>query len=139
VDGLESEIRALYARGAESGEQGRGGSGVSAANIGESPAPEVTLSTEELLDLRNEIYSRARETFRSAVQPGLRASSYGYLGNETLNNATLLARSLYFHRLPEFGRLWDEWDGDFASLISWIREEAPKRGDPFEIVGGRNP
>jgi predicted aminopeptidase len=139
VDGLESEIRALYARGAESGEQDRGGSGVLAPSIGESPAPEETLSTEEILILRNEIYSRARETFRSEVQPGLRASSYGYLGNETLNNATLLARSLYFHRLPEFGRLWDEWDGDFASLISWIREEAPKRGDPFEIVGGRNP
>jgi len=133
VDGLESEIRALYARGAGGSRGGQGtGDGPTAVSAGD-------LSSEEILILRDEIYSRARDTFRSEVQPQLRASSYGYLGNETLNNATLLARSLYFHRLPEFGRLWEEWDGDFPSLLSWIREEAPRRDDPFEIVGGRNP
>jgi predicted aminopeptidase len=139
VDEVENEILALYARGAGGSEQDGGGRGVPAPNIGENPSAESTLSTEEILILRSEIYSRARETFRSEVQPQLRASGYGYLGSETLNNATLLARSLYFHRLPEFGRLWEEWDGDFASLMSWIREEAPRRGDPFEIIGGRNP
>lgn len=134
VDGIEREIVALYARArpAEGGNS-RGPIG------GGGDSEEEPLSQAEILALREEIFLRARENFLGHIQPGLRASSYSYLGTETLNNATLLARSLYFHRLPDFERLRSEWMEDFPSLMAWIREEAPERTDPFEIVESREP
>jgi hypothetical protein len=70
------------------------------------------------------------------VQPALRASSYGFFATETLNNATLLARSLYYHRLPEFDALWQNWDGEYRELLAILRETAPDLADPFDVLAG---
>jgi predicted aminopeptidase len=93
------------------------------------------LDREEKLERRAMVYEEARERFRTEVQPGLRVSSYDHLAAEPLNNATLLSRTLYFHRLEDFHRLWkEEWSGDLAGLIAWIREEAPRLEDPFDLL-----
>jgi len=51
-----------------------------------------------------------------------------------LNNATLLARMRYFHRLPAFQRLLEDHDGDLRAAIATLVEEAEKVDDPFDIL-----
>ena len=93
------------------------------------------LDTPERIQRRDARYARALEEFRTDVQPGLMASSYDYLAREELNNATLLSRTLYFHRLDDFHRLWqEEWHGDLAGFMAWLREEAPRLDDPFQVL-----
>jgi predicted aminopeptidase len=108
VDDLEARIRGLYAR--------------------------QDLATARLIEERDMVYREAHEDFRDRVQPQLRVASYGFLAAEPMNNATLLSRSLYYHRLREFDELLAHWNGDLAGLLAWIREEAPRRADPFDIL-----
>jgi predicted aminopeptidase len=107
---LEGEIRALYAR--------------------------EDIPPEEKARRRGEIYTGAVVRFREEVQPELRILSYGYLASEGLNNATLLSRTLYYHRLEDFHRAWEgEWNEDLQGMMAWIREAAPGEDDPFDILG----
>lgn len=94
------------------------------------------LAPEEKAEERGRVYAWARQDFLGRVQPELRASAYAYLGTEELNNATLLSRTLYFHRLEDFETLLAAWSGDLAGLMGWLREEAPRRADPFEVLTG---
>jgi predicted aminopeptidase len=102
-------------------------------------------SRDRILEAREERFARALTDFRTEVQPGLRASTYEYLAREELNNATLLSRTLYFHRLDDFHRLWAHtWGGDLRGLLEWIRNEAPNQPDPFQVLSrdsrsGRRP
>jgi predicted aminopeptidase len=105
---LEEELRGIYAR--------------------------EELPVEDRIAARDRVYARALQDFRSVVQPELRASSYAYLAEGELNNATLLSRTLYFHRLDDFAALLESRSGDLADLLTWIRQEAPRRGDPFELL-----
>ena len=111
MDGLETEIRDLYAR-YEAGE----------------------LSRDELLDERDRTYARGQTRFREEVQPNLRASTYQGLADEPFNNATFLARVLYYHRLPDFQALLDENGGDVAATLAYVRDEAPELDDPFDLL-----
>jgi predicted aminopeptidase len=110
LDTLESRIRELYRR--------------------------TDLPADEILAARETLYLEAQADFRSRVQPELRAGTYAQFALEPLNNATLLARSLYYHRLPEFDELWKGWCGDFATLMAWLREEGPRLDDPFHVTNG---
>lgn len=93
------------------------------------------LPTEEKIRRRGESYTRAQAHFVAEVQPTLIATTYQYLAREELNNATLLARTLYFHRLDDFHELWEEgWSGDLKALMAWLREEAPRHSDPFRVL-----
>jgi predicted aminopeptidase len=112
VDDLEADVLALYAEHRARGEG----------------------ATPELLAARQVVFDSARADFVGRVQPALRASSYGFFATEPLNNATLLARTLYYHRLPEFDALWRSWDGDYAELLAWLRETAPDLEDPFDVL-----
>ena len=91
-------------------------------------------SPEELLTARNALYRAAREDFLQRVQPSLQASTYAYLASEPLNNATLLSRSLYHHRLPEFNQLWRDWSGELSDLLAWLESRAPDLDDPFQVL-----
>lgn len=92
------------------------------------------VGSEEILDRRNRRYSRAFREFTDEVQPSLRASSYATLAGEELNNVTLLARTLYFHRLEDFERLRQDRGGDLRAMLAMLREEAPQRTDPFDLL-----
>lgn len=92
------------------------------------------LPPEVKIEERDRIYREARLRFRNEVQPGLRATRYEYLAAEPFNNATFLARALYYHRLPDFEALFQARGGDFAALMAWLREEAPGQDDPFSVL-----
>ncbi len=110
LDALEAEIRAVYAR--------------------EDLSPGARIAE------RDRVYARALAHFRDEIQPALRATTYGYLAAGELNNATLLARTLYFHRLPDFQRLLDAEGGDLARVLARLRAEAPGLADPFDLLPG---
>ncbi len=95
------------------------------------------LEVGALIEMRNEIYARATRRFREEVQPRLRASTYAWLAAEPLNNVTLLARTLYFHRLADYGALWEAEGGDapaLAAVMARFRAETPGLRDPFEVL-----
>jgi len=98
------------------------------------------LPREERIRLRDDRYQEAFRTFRDEVRPGLAGGGYAVLAGEPLNNATLLARSLYFQRLDDFHRLWTHrFGGDLVDLMAWLRQEAPSRRDPFALLDDTAP
>lgn len=123
IDALEREVVALLATPTTPG-------GAGAPDEGMNPA---------LLIARDSLYAQARSDFEARVQPALRATSYSYLSAEPLNNATLLSRRLYHHRLPDFDALWQANGRDLATLLDWMREAAPGYGDPFKILDAALP
>jgi len=113
LDALEVDLRTMYAR--------------------------EDLRPDQRIELRDQIYTRALEDFRTRVQPALRASSYASFGARPLNNATFLARGLYYHRLPDFQTLLDNgFEGNLTPFLAWLRTAAPDAarggGNPFQIL-----
>ncbi len=119
IDALERKVVALLARRAAGSSTGVTGRGTDRAL---------------LIAPRDSLYAAARDDFEARVQPMLRATTYSYLAAEPLNNATLLSRRLYHHRLPDFDALWRTRGEDLAGLLAWMREAAPTFDDPFEIL-----
>lgn len=110
LDGLVDELTALY------GEAG--------------------ISPEEKIRQREEIFRRHLETFTSEVQPQFRSRSFQVFTATPLNNATLLARMRYYHRLPDFQALLDRHGGDLATAVGFLKERAPGVEDPFSLLSG---
>ena len=69
-------------------------------------------SREERLSAREQVFAEALEHFTAEVQPSFEASTYAGFVDTPLNNATLLARMRYYHRLPDFQALLDDHGGD---------------------------
>lgn len=105
LDGLVNELAALYA----------------------DPA----LDREGKLARREEVFATSLETFRNEVQPTFLASTYGSFLTTPLNNATLLSRMLYYHRLRDFRAHEELHGGDLAAAIEALREAVDRGEDPF--------
>ncbi|NIP58966.1 MAG: hypothetical protein GWM92_11705 [Gemmatimonadetes bacterium] len=97
------------------------------------------LSREEKLARREEIFEDAKRRFRTELRPGLRSYRFGYFLRTPLNNATLLARMRYYHRLPDFGELLERGDGDLAATVAFLAEAAGETEDPFDLLPGSDP
>jgi len=141
IDRTEGDIRDLYEDHqlqARDDAPARGGDGDGTVAARASPT-DGTTGLDNLLLARERIYREAHQEFTEVIQPSLRRGGYEYLGREPLNNATLLSRSLYFHRLPDFDALLHSSGGDFRALMLWIRDEAPRRADPFAILNHGEP
>lgn len=108
LDGVVDELAALYAR------------------------PE--LDTPEVLAQREVVFAEALERFRTVVQPEFVATTYGSFLTTPLNNATLLSRMLYYHRLPDFQALQGAHGGDLVSAIEVLRAAAEGGEDPFSAL-----
>lgn len=110
--GLAEELKALYAR--------------------------ADLSREEKLTRRREIFAAGLHRFQREVQPGFLASRYQWFVDTPLNNATLLARIFYAHRLAAFDAAFQQARGDLPTALRAITDAArwlAKEGrDPFEAL-----
>jgi predicted aminopeptidase len=110
VDGLVGELEDLYGR--------------------------ADLAPTQKMDLRESVFAAALDRFDREVTPEF--ENVGFRGFRTvpLNNATLLARMRYYHRLPEFQTLLDERDGDLAGLLDALPALLEGQPDPFAVLGG---
>lgn len=75
------------------------------------------LTTEQKISQREEIFTRARAHFVENVQPRFQLLSYAGFLQTPLNNATLLSRRLYYHRLDLFETLYERMGGDLRRML----------------------
>jgi predicted aminopeptidase len=114
VDGLVHEVTDLYA--------------------------DTTLPREEMLQRREEIFRGSLDRFDTDVQPGFESFSFAGYRSIPLNNATLLARMRYYHRLPDFQALLER-EGGLGEAMAYLKEGLDGVEDPFDLLpeGGTAP
>lgn len=112
LDGLVEELRAVYG---------------------------TTASRDEKLRRREEIFAEALERFDAEVAPTFEDFTYGGFRRTPLNNATLLGRIFYYHRLPGFQALLDGHGGDLAAALAALKAGAGTVDDPFSLLPAGSP
>jgi len=110
VDGLVDELQAVYGDAAR--------------------------SYDNKLAARDSVFAAARTRFEQQVQPALRSLTFGSFLTTPLNNATLLSRMRYYHRLPDFDALLAEHGGSLEAAIRALVEGTQDGGDPFDLLPG---
>jgi predicted aminopeptidase len=94
------------------------------------------LSLERKLELREEVFRRSQALFEREVRPQLRVSSYASFTRDPLNNATLISRRLYYHRLELFEEVFRQTGGNLGRTIQRILEAVDDAEDPYAAVEG---
>jgi predicted aminopeptidase len=95
---------------------------------------DAELTRDEKIARREEVFARALAHFDQDVAPTFESVGFGGFRNTPLNNATLLARIRYYHRLPDFQALLDAHDGDLAAVLVALRAGVAGVADPFELL-----
>ena len=75
------------------------------------------LSREQKLAARDEAFRRAKERFATEITPRLKVQTFATFTGTPLNNATLIARRLYYHRLELFDRVLRSRGGDLRRTV----------------------
>jgi predicted aminopeptidase len=96
-------------------------------------------SRDEKLRRREEIFARALERFDAEVAPTFEDYGYGGFRRTPLNNATLLGRIFYYHRLPDFQALLDRHRGALAAALAELKAGVGTVQDPFELLPSGSP
>ena len=96
---------------------------------------DTTLAYETKLTEREGIFDRHLETFANAVQPSFEASTYQGFLVTPLNNATLLTRIRYHHRLQDFQALLER-EGDLRRAVQYLKDGVDRVDDPFDLLPG---
>lgn len=91
------------------------------------------LSRSEKIEGRERVFAASLDRFDAEVQPTFENISFGGFRSVPLNNATLLARIRYYHRLPDFQALL-EARGDLPSTLTWLKERVASADDPFALL-----
>ncbi|HSG50187.1 MAG TPA: hypothetical protein VLA43_20340, partial [Longimicrobiales bacterium] len=68
------------------------------------------------------------------VQPELESLTFAAFRETPLNNATLLSRIRYYHRLDDFSGLLELYDDDLARALRDLRARARRVDDPFTLL-----
>ena len=93
---------------------------------------ESDLAPEEKRRRKLEAFAEAARSFENEYRPLLRAGRYGSLDPESLNNAWILSRLLYYTRLDDFERVYRD-SGGLTAAVAAITGEAA-RGDPWDAL-----
>jgi predicted aminopeptidase len=92
-----------------------------------------TLTVAEKVQAREELHLREREKWgrppKSETSPLISA-----FVNRPLNNAILMARMRYFHRLWGFSWVLRDHDGDLSKAVSYFKENVKSVDDPFDLL-----
>lgn len=91
-------------------------------------------SRDAKLERRREVFDAALERFDQRVAPTFESVGFGGFRATPLNNATLLARIRYYHRLPDFERLLEMHDGDLSRVLTTLETGATGVDDPFLLL-----
>lgn len=91
-------------------------------------------ATEDKLTRRQTVFDVHRRRFADDYRPSLRAYSFSGFLSLPLNNATLLSRMRYYHRLSDFDAHAERHGGSLAAAIEAIRAGVRDVGDPLEVL-----
>lgn len=109
LEGLVADLETLYAR--------------------------ADLSSEDKVRERERVFSDAQRRFASDVRPQLKVDTFASFTRDPLNNATLIARRIYYHRLDLFERVYQSRGGDFKRAVDDIVAAArTNKDDPYGAV-----
>lgn len=92
------------------------------------------LSRDAKLAAREEVFSRARARFAGEVRPRLKVQSFAGFERIPLNNATLISRRIYYHRLDLFERVFQARGGELPEVVDAIVRAARGADDPYAAV-----
>jgi predicted aminopeptidase len=92
----------------------------------------VERKVQARVDLLNDYRDRYRNDDATEATPLVR----GFL-DRPLNNAVLLARMRYFHRLPDFQTFLGEHGGDLRAAVAALADGVKTAGDPFDLLPPR--
>jgi len=96
---------------------------------------DTTLAYETKLTERERIFDRHLEIFANEVQPSFEASTYQGFLVTPLNNATLLTRIRYHHRLQDFQALLER-EGNLRRAVHYLKDGVDRVDDPFDLLPG---
>ena len=92
------------------------------------------LTTAEKLEARAAVHAHYREQYEAGPQEEEDLRMVRRFLESPLNNAILMSRLRYFHRLNDFQRLLDAHSGDLPAAIRQIKAGAREREDPFSLL-----
>jgi predicted aminopeptidase len=78
------------------------------------------------------VFEDAARRFDDEYKPLLKAGRYASIDPETLNNAWVISRLLYYTRLDDFERVYGVY-GDLPAALEAVMSEA-RSGDPWEAL-----
>jgi predicted aminopeptidase len=91
------------------------------------------LPVDEKVAARERLFQSYQERYRQRPTQEVSPLIRGFLGRP-LNNATLLSRMRYFHRLGDFQALLDQHGGDLPAAIATLADGAKAVDDPFDLL-----
>jgi predicted aminopeptidase len=92
------------------------------------------LSTREKIQAREALLLTTREEYAGHPDPEADLRLVLDFLNAPLNNAILMGRMLYFHRLPDFQALLDAHGGDLTAAIATLKGGTKEARDPFQLL-----
>ena len=93
-----------------------------------------TTTSPEKIARRQHVFEAHLNRFRNEVKPQFAALTFSAFESLPLNNATLLSRMRYYHRLPDFGALQEVHGGSLAAAIEELRAGIDGVDDPFTLL-----
>jgi predicted aminopeptidase len=90
-------------------------------------------TADEKVRDREAVFEAAQARFRTELRPSLESLSFGSFLSVELNNATVLARLRYYHRLEDFQRFID-LHGGLRAALDVLAADAGKAADPFDVL-----
>jgi len=92
-----------------------------------------SLSYEQKVLGRDTIFAESLARWESEVVPTFESIRFSGFSRTELNNATLLSRIRYYHRLPDFQRLLED-HGGVAAAVEFLAEHSSDVDDPFDLL-----
>ena len=100
----------------------------------ESVYGDSALTSPDKVERRQRIFDFHLDRFRTEVRPRLASLTFGGFDALPLNNATLLSRMRYYHRLPDFDGLLEESGGSLREAVAALQDGLPDVEDPFSLL-----
>jgi predicted aminopeptidase len=98
------------------------------------------LPIDSLIPRRTALLQAATESFRRDYAPTMRTAGFARYDPSRLNNASLIARHLYYHRLPLFQALYEQ-SGSLTHSVERLAAALRGSDDPYkaldDLVGER--
>jgi len=92
-----------------------------------------TLDYEAKLARREDAFAAAVQRFATELRPELESLTFGSFVTTPLNNATLLSRMRYYHRLDDFHTLYER-EGSLRAALAAITQGVERVDDPFDVL-----